>query len=447
MNILYRISCLTGVVFFITLVASRGQSSITITQAPSASCDSGQYVIGINTTGSFDSGNLFLLELSEYGGSFTNAIVIDTLAATGGGNLFFQGTFPALFTGNYRLRVRSSSPIEFSAPVTMAATQLEHPQIHGSNSIMVLVNAAPNHVYQWYRSGRPVGAPNSSVINSGIFGRYFVQASLPGCPGRSVFSNVFALNPSIDSLFLESACVGETRQWYVGLSGGRFEPGNVIEVELSDSNGLFGTTNTVVGRSVGVTYPSRIALTFPDSLLGGTGYRLRLKASNPVYLSPPTPAFTLRARPSKPIVQRWGDTLFTSSAVSYQWKSIANNFLPNAKDSFFLPQIEGHYFVTIQDSFCTSLPSDTVAFFFTNTQEPQLAWQIGPNPANEALRIMADATIEINNLQLLEVSGKNLAIAPKQINAKVLEISTSSLPNGIYFLKSGNKTYKFMVKH
>lgn len=353
-----------------------------------------------------------------------------------------------MFSGNYRLRIRSSSPAHLSVPVDMAVTQLERPLIHVDNSIMVLLNAAPQHVYQWYRSGRPIGTPNATVINTGVFGRYFVQASVPGCQGRNVFSQVIELNPSLDSLYIDRACVGEVRQLYVGISGGRFEPGNELRVEISDSAGNFGTNNSILGRSVGVTYPSSLYISFPDTLVAGTGYRLRLNATNPIYISPPTPAFTLRARPTKPTVYRSGDTLFTDPAVSYRWKSIVNNLLPNSLSSIYLPPVEGQYFVTINDSFCTFLPSDTVSFFFTSNKELSKGLQIGPNPAQDVLRIMSSGeNMLLNLLELVDVSGKRLAFTSRFINNQTLEISTADLPNGTYLLRYKQQAYKFMVKH
>ncbi len=424
------------------------QPAITVTQAPSSSCDSGLYYVGYTATGNYNHDNLFFLELSGYGGNFNNSIILDSMASTGGGSLYFQGSFPLMFTGNYRLRIRSSSPVYLSAFVEMEVTQLVPPIIGKTNNIIEILNDAPRHFYHWFRNGQPVGFTNDLYTNADFFGEYYVQARLTNCRGRNISSNVITLNPSTSSMYLNWACAGQEDQpLNLNVSNLKFELNNELIIELSDSAGNFGTTSTIVAKSSTVRYNNVQLITIPDTLPLGTGYRLRLITTNPAFISPPSPPFTLRARPPKPLIYRTGDILFTDLAKRHYWQKVGSSNLDFANASIYLPVSEGQYFLTINDSFCTSPSSDTISFFFTSTKETTQNWQIGPNPAQDVLRINSEENIMFDNLELIDISGKHLAFNFRLIGTQTLEIFTTSLSNGIYLLKYKQKAFKFMVKH
>lgn len=75
-------------------------------------------------------------------------------------------------------------------------------------------------------------------------------------------------------------CIGGTFNVNYNVSN-NFQPGNVFTVQLSDASGSFAFP---VNIGSGSTSP--ISVTIPMGTLPGLGYRIRIVASNPVYISP-----------------------------------------------------------------------------------------------------------------------------------------------------------------
>lgn len=109
---------------------------------------------------------------------------------------------------------------------------------------------------------------------------------------------------------------------------GVFFDGNIFRVELSDSTGSFVAPTEVGQRTA--TASGIIVATLPDGAPSGSGYRLRLRATNPDRTSYPTDSFTIASVP-RPVLFD-GDTLFLCSGetgtldagpgyVAYVWST------------------------------------------------------------------------------------------------------------------------------
>lgn len=67
---------------------------------------------------------------------------------------------------------------------------------------------------------------------------------------------------------------------------------------------------------------------------------------------------------------------------------------------------------------------------------------IYPNPSNEFVKISGD---NINNVMIFNAVGQK--IAEFEVNNNDLNVNTSNYENGVYFVKIGKKTQKFVVTH
>jgi len=65
-----------------------------------------------------------------------------------------------------------------------------------------------------------------------------------------------------------------------------------------------------------------------------------------------------------------------------------------------------------------------------------------PNPSNEFVKISGD---NINNVVIFNAVGQK--IAEFEVNNNELNVNTSNYDNGVYFVKVGKKTQKFVVTH
>ncbi len=127
-------------------------------------------------------------------------------------------------------------------------------------------------------------------------------------------------------------------------SEGIFGEVNIFSIELSDAKGSF--SNPVAIGSLNATSGGSISAKIPTGATSGSGYRIRLVASNPPVKSKPndadikinalaTPSIAIGASPSAPICE--GTELkFTATPVNggsspeFQWKKNGNNVGSNS---------------------------------------------------------------------------------------------------------------------
>ncbi len=126
---------------------------------------------------------------------------------------------------------------------------------------------------------------------------YFtVTDNVNGCPRTgsvavtlNAASNSFNSTPTVSQV---PACAGGSIKvsFTIGSSGvcGVTE-GNAFTVEISDASGVFADP----ARSLGVVNPGINPVSLPQDLPTGSGYRMRIRASNPAQLSSLSAAFTI----------------------------------------------------------------------------------------------------------------------------------------------------------
>jgi photosystem II stability/assembly factor-like uncharacterized protein len=112
---------------------------------------------------------------------------------------------------------------------------------------------------------------STSKLRAATFGRGLWEAELPGV--------TLSTNTLADSVLTSGANVA------VGYTVGStpFSAGNVFTAELSDVNGLF-TAPISIGTATGTT-SGTITATLPSDLIPSTGYRIRVRASNPAIVA------------------------------------------------------------------------------------------------------------------------------------------------------------------
>ena len=86
------------------------------------------------------------------------------------------------------------------------------------------------------------------------------------------------------------------------------------------------------------------------------------------------------------------------------------------------------------------------------TNNGHLSFSITPNPADESIRLTCDKMLgSAVDIEIINITGSTVAVYNKQQFGDGLNINTSPLPNGVYFVKiSSNKqtfSRKFTVRH
>lgn len=363
---------------------------------PSVVCRGGQLVVNFSTTGTFNSGNVFTVQLSNAAGSFTTPTNIGTLTATTAAAI--NATIPAGATGgaNYKVRVTSSNPVvtgQESALLTITVPAAA-PGLSYDGRTLIATGSGP---FIWARNGNTIsgvtgnsyqpnqaGAYTAAIANNGCSPSIssavnvnggFLQFTAPliVCPG-----NVYATNPTVF---------------------GTFDANNVFTVELSDQQGSFSNPQ-VIGSESGTTAGS-LSATFPHGITIGSGYRIRLKATHPVAVSDTSAVITANTTPATPSIQQNGFVLTSSAPSGNQWFRNGQLLVNETGTSLTVTQ-NGRYQVMVTIAGCSSDSSFAVNINNVSVYDPVLeAVQMYPNPVNDHWFVDADAhiTIEVRDMQ------------------------------------------------
>ncbi|MCD6065081.1 MAG: hypothetical protein K0R82_2992, partial [Flavipsychrobacter sp.] len=168
-------------------------------------------------------------------------------------------------------------------------------------------------------------------------------------------------------------CIGDSIIAPFTASGTFFASNNVFTLQLSDASGSFASPTTIAtlaGTSSGI-----LRGIVPGTVTGGSGYKLRIVASNPskTVTNPKNIAIGL-STPVKPVAVGnnpvcGGNTLFltattTTTGVTWQWTGPAsftsatqNPTVPN-----FVPANAGNYIVTALNFGCEAKDTVTITY-------------------------------------------------------------------------------------
>ncbi len=279
--------------------------------------------------------------------------------------------------------------------------------------------------------------------------------------------------------FNTSLCMDKTFNLAYNIEG-TFKAGNSFTAELSNATGSFASP-TVIGTAT-ATAGGVIACTIPTSLTPGSGYLLRVKASNPAKISDAvgvtinssaTPAVTLAATPSASVggitLVGMGNTITfkatpSTPTTSYIWKknstvitgvitdtytAIAGiNFVTN--DTISVTYKTGHACAT-PDSAVAKLTMEISTGIDDINNSFNTAIYPNPNNGNFTLKgyvpVNGDVQVIIQNTVGQTVYTKQVTVSDNSINEPV---SLNGFGAGVYHVKlqttGGSKTMLVTVQ-
>jgi hypothetical protein len=177
------------------------------------------------------------------------------------------------------------------------------------------------------------------------------------------WANVVAPNIVASNLAVTSVCQGGNTS-VTFTTTGTFDAGNTYSVQLSNSSGSFTTPIVIGSGSI-----SPINITIPLSTTVGTGYKVRIVSSAPVFTSNSTTAFTVNANPTPSATGAStcigaGINLTSSGGLTYSWSG-PSSFVSTLQNPIIANATivnQGIYSVIAKDiNNCTAVATAAVA--------------------------------------------------------------------------------------
>jgi hypothetical protein len=332
---------------------------------------------------------------------------------------------------------------------------------------------ASGHVYVTGSAGilkyTPTGTRIATVANSGWTGRNLsvagngnvIVCGMVADAGATTYdfltTKFSAGSITTGTLSSTSHCVGSAIT-IPYTTAGTFSTGNVFKAELSNAVGSFATPTALVTVS---TTNSSVTARIPNNAAAGTGYRVRIVASNPQIPGTPNaadltikvlPTVSLSSNPAPdftngPISVCPGTPVaFTASSsvlLTYTWTASDPTFISSTSGSTttFTATTPGTYFVTVRgsDGTCSRSLSQQVDVLegcggrravlrIGENADSQLL--LYPNPARDSFVLRTATAAEGAVVQLVDMQGR--VHRSLTVTGREHRVSVADLPAGLY---------------
>ena len=403
-------------------------------------CPGSVDTITYSITGTFNSGNVFTVQLSDSTGSFVNDTSIGSVTSTTGGQIII--TIPANTpTGsNYLIRVVSSNPSASSFfngcgsyfvnnvylnnfYVTIGGSGLT-PSIFASTDTICSGGAVTLKVsggtgsYTWNNGA----SGDSIVVRPTIDSTYVVTTGTGACSG-SAFVNITVnqANPLPSST--QNVCAGS---------------GVVLTVPASGSNYVWtpdSTLNTYTGDTVIASPNSGIIYTVTG--LDSLGCQVTGYDTINIIFGPNKPTITISVT---------GDSLISSAGSYNQWY-FNGSFIDSTRQVLVIKgHAHGYYKVSVTNpaNGCSTTSDSTTSINQLSAISEQLS--VYPNPFNNYITVKINSSAQNVNewsLQLTDVLGRTLYTEPSLNYSN--DIDLANLPAGVYFITVTHNTARAVL--
>jgi hypothetical protein len=226
----------------------------------------------------------------------------------------------------------------------------------------------------------------------------------------------------------------------------KYSPENTFTVQMSDATGSFKSPKNIY--SFTSQKKDTIFCKVPDGIIIGTKYRIRLLCSNPPnWSSDNLYDIRISEKPPKPTITQKGNKLTSSNSIGYQWFRDGKSIY-GAISQLYTAIVDGYYQVRVTEKSCNSDLSDSVYVKVTSVPDPQFSnsdlFLISPNPAKDYITVDTSfMPMQESEIMIYNIFGERVLIA--QTPSSEQRIDVSALPEGIYFVRIGEKIGKFVV--
>ncbi|WP_430405874.1 metallophosphoesterase [Fluviicola sp.] len=255
-------------------------------------CLGDSLTVNYNIQGDFNPSNTFELQLSNATGDFTLPTVLQTQLSNTSGTFFTEIPASLVAGSNYQMRIVATNPSLISSNLSVAIQINALPAVSFTGLNTSYFDNEPNVTLTGIPAGGTFSGPgvNASVFSpvaAGIGTHQIVYgySDLNTCFNSD--TNLVTVVPvppgvQVNALTITNYCVGDPITVDYTMQGS-FASNNLVELQLSDATGGF-VSPTILGSQVSI-FSGTFNETLPLSLSTGTGYLLRVVASNPNVIS------------------------------------------------------------------------------------------------------------------------------------------------------------------
>lgn len=383
-------------------------------------CTGGQLSVNYAATGSYVSGNIFTVQLSDASGSFAAPVNIGSLSSTAlSGNI--TATIPATtVTGsNYRLRVVSSAPVingsdngtNLSVTLSPSFPNIKDTMVCQGGNLLLNAPAIAGAAYSWTGPNSFTATTQNisiAAVSNTHAGAYRLTVSVNGCPTSDTVTVTVGALPQAATGNSQTICAGGN----VTL-GAAAVAGNSYSWTSNPAGFTSSAANPVVMPASSVTY------TLTETTAAGCS-----KANSVIITVNPLPAI--------PTITAAGNVLTSSSATGNQWYLNATA-ITGANGQNHTAQASGNYTVQVTQNGCgaTSAVFNHTVTAILNPGSWNNEVKVFPNPAAQTIFIKNERAKKLQ-LQLVDVSGRKVFEGLLSLTSGSIDMGR--LPVGVYQL-------------
>lgn len=339
----------TGAAQTLTVQSNTGSLTISTTQNPACAGASVSFTASPTNGGASPS----------YAWQLNGSPVAGATASTWTYSAFNNGDqVSCVMNGNI---VSNTVIMNINAAPTASITPGSAQTICSGQSVTLNASTGSGVTYQWLNNGTAIGGATNASYTANASGSYSVQVTnSSGCGAISASTGVTVTScgPSITSLGTTSLCQGGSLTIDFSNGGGSYNANNVFTAQLSNASGSFaspvslGTLSGTAGGTINGNIATGQAL--------GSGYRIRIVASNPAIAGSDNGTnLSVNARPTsaQATITNTGALTFcqggstslsvpATAGLSYQWY-LNNTAISGATASTYIATAAGTYYADV----------------------------------------------------------------------------------------------------